>query len=55
MKQTEETNVSQRFPKVTFWLLGALCCFTARTGQAQLVIDSLDGEWQRLPGAGGSR
>jgi hypothetical protein len=36
--------VYQQFPNATYWLLAALCCFTGSAGQAQLVIDSLDGE-----------
>jgi len=45
MKQTEVTNVPQQRPEATYALLAALLCWlTANTTQAQLVIDSLDGE-----------
>src|SRR5215471_16871884 len=38
------SNVRLRLPKTTPWLVAFWCCFAATTSQAQLVVDSLDGE-----------
>src|SRR5215472_10249637 len=38
------SNVHPQLPKTTPWLAALWCCFAATTSQAQLVIDSLDGE-----------